>query len=102
MPIAATTVGGDDQLFGLWIALTPHAEPPTPDSLHGECRGVMICANAHPSLVSPDVINPVRISPSELLVNEVMNLDFYSRSTASPLLPGVLVCSDQFLLLRVY
>lgn len=75
MPVTATTNGSNDQLFRLWVALNPHAESPTPDGLHCEGRGIMVCANAHPRLISSDVINPIWMDASEFLVDEVVKLD---------------------------
>lgn len=102
MPITTATVGGDDQLFGLWIALTPHAESPATDGLHGEGRGVMVCASTHPSLVSADIVDPVGVGPSEFFVDEVVNFDLHGLAAGEPLLSGVLVRTHQLLLLCVH
>ena len=77
MAVAAPAIGSDDQLLGLRVALDAHVEPPTADSLHGECRGVVIGAYADPSLVSAQVVDPIRIGASKRFVDEVMNLDFH-------------------------
>ena len=76
MSVTATTIGSYDQLFRLRVALKPHAEPPTPNGLHGEGRGVMVGTNADPGLIGSDVIDTLRIGAPELLVDEIVNLDF--------------------------
>jgi len=77
MTVTATAIGSNDQLFRFWVALDTHTEPPPPDGLHGESRGVMVGADAHPRLISADVVNPIRISASEFLVDKVVNLDLH-------------------------
>ena len=101
MPVTASSIGRDDQLFGLRVALTAHTEPPTPNGLHSKRRCVVVCTNAHPGLVSADVINPIRIGSAEFLVDEVVNFDFYRLPAGQPLLACVLVRADEFLLLGV-
>src|SRR5450830_734018 len=98
MPIAATTIGSDDQLCCLWVALLTHAEPPPPDGLHGKCRGVMVGAHTHPGFICTNIVNPVRIGAPEFLVDEVVNLDLDRLTAGQPLLPCVFVGTHQLLL----
>jgi len=74
--------------------------------LDGECRRVVVCANADPSLVGADVVNAIGIGPPEFLVNETMNFDFDFDfdwfTTGQPRLTCVFVFAYEFLLLCVY
>src|SRR3990170_1428465 len=49
--VAAAGVGGDQQPGGLGVERLAHRAPPAADALDGEGRGVMVRADAHPSLV---------------------------------------------------
>ena len=102
VPVAAATVSGDDQLFGLWIPLAAHAQPPAPDGLYRECRRVVVGAYAHPGIVGTDVINPIGVGSTKFWIDEVVNLDLYRLSTGQSLLPGILVRTHQLLLLGVH
>ena len=101
MPVTTATIRRDNQLLGLWVAQGTHTEPPTPDGLHGKRRCVVIRANAHPSFVSTDVINPIRIGSAEFLVDEVVNFDFYRFAAGQPRLARVLIRANEFLLFGI-
>src|SRR5450759_2341918 len=102
MPIAATAIGRNGQLLGLRVALFAHAQPPASNGLHGKCRGVMVSAHTYPSLISSNVVNPIRIGATEFLVNEIVNLYLVRLTAGEPLLPGILKGADQFLFLRIH
>ena len=61
----------------------------------------MVGAYADPSLVSAQVVDLLRIGPSKVFVDEVMNLHFH-RLPAGQLLPsGILVGAHQLLFLGI-
>ena len=89
--IAASAVGCDQQRAGVGIAFAAHLLPPPADGLHGELRGVMIDAHAHPALVATHVEHAVGDDLAQLGVREVVNVHSFGLAFALPLSPVVLV-----------
>src|SRR5438445_10284269 len=70
--VAATTVGGDQQLRRRRIAQAPHLLPPALHRRDGERRRIVIDADTHPALVGRHIVDAAP----------------YLRTTANRLLPS--------------
>ena len=68
---------------------------------HGELGGVVVDADADPTLVPAQVIDPLGDGLAQLLVREVLGADLLRLAPAMPLPPGIAEIPDQFLLLRI-
>lgn len=100
--VAATGVGGDQQLTGIAIGRRSHFLPPAPDALDGELGGVMIDPDTDPTLVPPQVIDPLGDCLAQPLVLEVLGADLLGLAARPPLPSGIAEIPDQFLLLRIH
>ena len=99
--IAAAAIGGHEEARGLGIAGAAKRIPPAPDAVHRKGRGVMVNADAHPPGIGGDVIDPIRHRPTELLDEEIVDLNLFRSAFRPPLAAGILEIADQFLLLGI-
>jgi len=78
-PIAAgitpTAIGGDVEACGSRIRLAPDAVPPTTDRLDCELCGVVIYPYGDEPFVFCDIINSIRDSLAEFLVDKIVDFD---------------------------
>src|SRR5664279_6595307 len=96
--VAATTVRGDRQAGGVWIARVAKLLPPAPDALDREGRGVGIDADADPSMIGSDVIDAIGGHLAELGDLEVMHTHRLGLALRTQFAAGVLEVADKFLL----
>src|ERR1017187_1647358 len=101
MPVAAATISRDHQTFGFGMTLLSHRPPPSADRVDGKGGGVVIGADADPPDIVGDVVDAVRNRTAQLRVDEVVDVDEFGRSVASPFPAVVLEIAYQFLLFRI-
>src|SRR5690606_19835441 len=99
--VAATRIGGDEQLRRVGIDVPTHAVPPAANRLNGELGGVVIDAHIDPSLVARDVVDTVRDHFAELSIDEVVGAYGLRVALRLPLSAVVVEIADQLLLLGV-
>ena len=78
--VAAAAVGGDQQPPGGGVALPAHGSPPSADRADGEACGVVIGADADPTDIVGDVVDPVRHGAAQPGIDEVVNLDRFGHA----------------------
>ena len=69
--------------------------------MHREGGGVVVDADADPSLIGGQIVNSIRYGAAEFLDQEVVHAHFFRFALLSPFATGVLEIADQFLLLRI-
>jgi len=99
--LRAGSVGGDQQPPGGGVALLAHGSPPSADRADGEACGVVIGADADPTDIVGDVVDPVRHGAAQPGIDEVVNLDRFGPAGGTPGPAIVLEIAHQFLLLRI-
>lgn len=82
--VAATAVGGDEQRRGVRMDVATHASPPATDGRGGEGCRVMGDADTHPPGVAGQVVDSVRNGLAQLLIDEVVNTDFFWPACGPP------------------
>ncbi len=75
--------------------------PPPADRVDGKARRVVVGADADPSGIVGDVVDPVRHGTLQFGIDKVMNVDGLGRAFRPPFPPVVLEITHQFLLFRV-
>lgn len=95
--VGAARVRGDQQPPRVRIVAAPLAVPPAADGLHGEGGGVVVRADADPSGVRCQIVDPVRDGLAQLRVREVVRPYLDRFALTVPLGAGVLVVADDFL-----
>src|SRR5438876_11281672 len=65
--VAAASVGSDQQSRGLGMACPTDGLPPLADAIDGKSGRVMVNADAHPTRIGSEVIDPVGHRPSQFL-----------------------------------
>ena len=100
--IAAPTVRRDQRLARLTMMLHAHFAPPTPNRLRRKSSRIVIDADADPTLVFSQVVHPVGNGLAQVLVNEVVEQDFYGLTPGLPLTAAHAEFADQLLLFGVY
>src|SRR5215468_827067 len=99
--VAATGVGGDENLARVGIPLRTDLFPPRLDGGDREHRGVVIDADADEPVVGTDVVDAVRDHLADRVLWEVMDIDELRLVLGLPLAAAVLEVADQLLLLGV-
>src|SRR3990170_4221061 len=102
VPIAATTIRTDEQLFGVRIKPPPHASPPTTNTLNRKASRIIVRSNVDPPDVSTDVVNTIGYRPPNLLPRKVMCVDLPRFPLFSPLSPSIFVLSHKLLFLGIH
>src|SRR5262245_16596613 len=64
--IASSSIGGNEQTFGLGIRGLPHGLPPAPDAGDGKSRGIVIGSDTHPGVILLQVVNSIRGHSAQL------------------------------------
>src|SRR5438093_6670422 len=102
--VAAGRIGGDQERLGLAIGRPAHLLPPPSNRLHGEGRGVVIDADAHPAFVAVQIVDAVRngLAARRGLDQEVMDAHPLGRLRGAPRTAGILEVPHQFLLLGIH
>src|SRR5258708_25016912 len=83
------------------MALAAHAMPPAADALDGEGGGIVIEADADPSLVGGDVVDAVRNGLAVGRNHEVVHTHFFGLALGSQLTAGVPEVANQLLFLGI-
>src|SRR5258708_27311049 len=99
--IAAAAISRDEEPRGLRVLRAAHFAPPATDTLHGKFGGVMIAADTHPTLVAPKVVNAIRDGFTQLLIDEIIDFDFFGLPFGTPFPATIFVSSHELLFLRV-
>ena len=101
LPPASAVISSD---WACAIGRAAHLLPPASNRLHGEGRGVVIDADAHPAFVAVQIVDAVRngLAARRRLDQEVVDAHPLGRLRRAPRAAGVLEVPDQFLLLRVH
>ncbi|SFN15985.1 hypothetical protein SAMN05421863_11173 [Nitrosomonas communis] len=100
--IAASTVGCDQQAFGLGIKRLPPLPPPAADTFDGQFSGVVINADTHLTLVGGQVVDSVRRHLAQVRVDEIVNANLFRLSFGLPFLATVREIADQLLFLGIH
>ena len=100
-PIAASSIGDDQNLLGRWVASLAHLVPPASQRPNCKFRRIMIHPDTDPALVGRHIVHPVGHGPAERLGAEIVDIDRLGRTLGPPLPSAVLECADQFLFLRI-
>ena len=102
-PIAVTAaaVGRDQKPGGPGMTFPSHGSPPAPDRMDREAGGVVIGADAHPTDIVGDVVDPIGHGAAQLGINEVVNVDQFGPALRVPVPAIVLEIAHQFLLFRI-
>src|SRR6185312_14880874 len=100
--VGAAAVGGDQEFAGAGEAAASHFGPPAADAVGGELRGIVVDADADPSLVVENVVDAVGNHLAQRLVLEVMHADLIRAALGAPLTPAVAEIPNQFLLFGVH
>src|ERR1700730_7242245 len=96
--VAATAIGGNQQVAGVRITLAAHELPPATDGIGGESCGVMVDPHAHPSGVVGDIVDAIGHCPSQPGNEEIVNPDLLGRALRPPFPPAVTEVADKLLL----
>src|SRR5512143_2632797 len=83
------------------MALAAHATPPAADAFDGEGGGIVFEADADPSLVGGDIVDPVRNRLAVGRDHEVVRAHFFGLAFAPQLTAGVPEVANQLLLLGI-
>ena len=100
--IAAPAVGRDEQVPRLGIQIAAFGPPPATNRRDGERAGVVVGAHVDEPRVALQVVNPVRVRAWDVGTGKVMAVHLQGLFRGQPLLAGIVVVSQQFLLLRVH
>ncbi len=100
--VAPAAVRSDEQLPRFGKAAAAHPLPPTANGVHGKGRRVVVDANAHPTLVVENVVDPVGNGLAQKGVAEVMHADLFRLALRTPIPASILEIPDQFLLFRIH
>ena len=92
--VAAAAIGGDQQSGCLGIARPPDGLPPLADAVHRKGGRVVVNADAHPSGIGGEIVDPVRYRAAELLDQEVMDPDFFRVALGTIFAPVVAEIAD--------
>src|SRR5271163_1215497 len=87
--VAPAAVGGDQQIGGIGVGFLAHLTPPAFEGRDRKLRGVVVDADADPSLVARGVVDAVRNDFAQLLVDEVVHAHGLRLALALPLASGV-------------
>src|SRR5438132_14165479 len=87
--VAATAIGGNQQLARPWKAALPHFAPPATDTVGCELRCVVVNAHADPALADPalvvkKVIHAIGNGLTQFLVQEVVDTHIFRRRLWPP------------------
>lgn len=99
--VAAAAVGGDEQPPGAGMTLAAHAMPPAADAFDGEGGSVVIEADAGPSFVGGDIVDPVRNRLAVGWDHEVVHAHFIGLALGSQLTADVPEVANQLLFLGI-
>jgi len=91
VPVRAASVGGDQQPGGAGVDGVAGGSPPRADGVDREGGGVVVGADADPSGVRGQFVDPVGVGLAQFLVDEVVDFDWLRRPGRAPLGPVVLV-----------
>src|SRR5271168_1501970 len=76
-------------------------QPPLPQRIHREARGVKTDSDADPTFVLGDVVNAIRRCPTDLRIDKIIDVDVFWRAFRAQLTAAVLVIADRLLLFGV-
>ena len=100
--VASPRIGCDQQGLRLRIGWASHGSPPPSNALDSKGRRVVVDANAHPTLIACQVIDPIGNGLSLPSNHEVVHQNSPGMSLASPFPACILEIPNQFLLLGVH
>ena len=100
--VAAPAVGRDQQRPRARVEPAALRAPPPANGRDGERPGVMVGADVDEARVMREVVDAVRIRAWHRGGGKVMHLHLVRRLRPAPLLPGIRVVAEQFLLLRIH
>src|SRR5271157_3043971 len=101
IPVATSTVGGDQKTLGPRIQAATFRTPPAPDRGNCELSGIVVGTyNVTP--IARQVVDAVRVGARHVGMGEIMTLDPLGFALCVPFAPVVLVVSHEFFLLRVH
>src|SRR5271169_4239147 len=76
-------------------------QPPLPQRIHREARGVKTDSDADPTFVLGDVINAIRRRPTDLRIDKIIDVDMFRRAFRAQLTAAVLIVANRLLLFGV-
>ena len=100
-PVAAARVRRDEHGVGLRVQVAAFRTPSAADGGHRKRAGVMVRPHVDEALVAPHVVDAVGIRARHLGTREIVALHAEGLLRRTPLLAGVRVVADQFLLFGV-
>ena len=100
-PIAATAIGGDQDLFRGRIDPTSFRPPPAANGGYSKRSGIMIGSDIDEAHVASDVVDAVGISSGHTGTRKVMALNMGGVLDRQPLLTLVFVLADELFLLGI-
>jgi len=100
--MAPPRVGGNENRGRRRVEPFPLLAPPPPDRGHGKGAGVMIGPDIDKAGVAPDIVDAIGIGPRHLGRGKIVTAHPPGLLGGKPLLPGIWVVSDEFLLLGVH
>src|SRR5271166_858884 len=92
--VAAPAVGREQQFRCLGVGPRPHLLPPTPNRLRRERRRIVIDPNAYPTLITSQIIDPIRNPLAQTLIHKVLGTDLLRFPGRLPLTAPVLEIPD--------
>ncbi len=101
VPVAAATIGADQQLARLRVVPSPIQPPPAPNTLNCKLGGVMADAHIDEPLVPSHVVGAIEDRRARGQARIVVNVYLLRLSLGTPRPPRILKGSDKLLLLRV-
>jgi len=99
--ITASTIGGQQQLSGVGVALLAQVGPPAPDRLHRKLCRIMIDPHIYPALIGRQIIDSVGNHFAQVGVGKVMHVHWLWGAGRLPFPPGILKVADQFFLFGI-
>jgi len=89
-------------LLGTRKPRRPHFFPPAPNAGRREIGRVVIDPHIHPALVVRDIVDSVWNRLAQLLIEEIVDADFFRLALRVPFLAWIPEVAHQFLLFRVH
>ena len=88
----------------LWRGIHPrtHLLPPAVQRLGSKLGSIMINPHTYPAVVGGDVIDPIRNTLAQMLVNKILAAHLDRLPLGMPFVPRIFEIPDQFLFLGVH
>ena len=100
-PVTATAVGSNQDRFCVRINASALSAPPAPNGGHRKGTGVMVGSHVDKTGVASNVINAIGIGAGNLRTGKIVTLNRPGLLCRTPLLAGIVVVANEFLLFRV-